>query len=105
MKVGIVNLDPRLVQSRSESVRGRLGRWREDQNRRIWHRAGGAESCPGSKGLTPTIKAIMLGLSENACRVSRKLLFFSNAQPFDGQGNGQISPNPVTHCLLSCAAG
>src|SRR5438105_12646778 len=85
--------------ARGEQVRASV----EEQNPRSPERARLGRDAQ-KKELTPTINAIMLGPSENACRLSRKLLFFSDAQSNDGQGNGQISPHPVTDCLLSCAA-
>src|SRR5476649_292155 len=42
-------------------------------------------------------------LSEKTCSVTRKLLFVSDAQPFNSQGDGQVSSDSVADCLLSCA--
>src|SRR5438874_4127762 len=104
MKVGIVNPDLRLVQSRCEAPSELTSVPARDKNQCIWDGSRLGRRETQKKGLTPTINAIMLGPSEKACRATRKLLFFSDAQPNDGQGNGQISPHPVADCLLSCAA-
>src|SRR3954464_7088518 len=57
-----------------------------------------------NEALTLTIKVIIVSQAKKTCPLWRKLLFCSHAQPFDGQRNGQISPDPVADCLLPRAA-